>query len=79
MLVTSDGREQPIYQPIPGFEHMFSVPNTQTTRSPTAALEPQTPGTATAHLLLHFANSTSEHNRVVHTRHCRSETQTVVR
>ena len=47
MLVTSDGREQPIYQPIPGFEHMFSVPNTQTTtRSPTRAVEPQTPGTA---------------------------------
>jgi hypothetical protein len=50
MLVTSDGREQPIYQPIPGFEHMFSVPNTQTTRSPTAAVEPQTPGKVTAHL-----------------------------
>jgi hypothetical protein len=46
-LVTPDGREQPIYQPIPGFEHMFSVPSTQTTsRSSkiTHVTVPQTPG-----------------------------------
>jgi hypothetical protein len=48
MLVTSDGREQPIYQPIPGLEHMFKAPSTSrpsNAASNTAhVVEPQTTG-----------------------------------